>query len=86
MIGSIGGGRISAQDDRPPIDSAPAGKGAGAELLVALNAAGRWEWILQFEDQVVLPSKRVSDLDYASQDEALAAGESARAQFLRRSP
>ena len=52
--------------------------------MVAINAAGRWEWILQFEDQVVLPSKRVSDLDFATQEEALAAGESARAQFVRR--
>ena len=57
---------------------------AAAGLTVALNPAGRWEWILQFEDDVVLPSKRVSDEDYATQQEALAAGELARTQFERR--
>jgi hypothetical protein len=57
---------------------------AAAGLLVARNPAGRWEWVLQFEDDVVLPSKRVSDEDYATQEEALAAGEVARMQFVRR--
>jgi hypothetical protein len=60
------------------------GKEAAAGLAVARNPAGRWEWILQFEDDVVLPSKRVSDEDYASEEEALAAGELARSQFVRR--
>jgi hypothetical protein len=60
------------------------GKKAVAELGVARNPAGRWEWILQFEDDVVLPSKRVSDEDYATEEEALAAGELARNQFVRR--
>ena len=61
----------------------PAGE-AAAELSVARNSSGRWEWILHFEDDVVLPSKRVSDEDYASREQALAAGEVARAQFARR--
>jgi hypothetical protein len=57
---------------------------AVAGLSVARNPAGRWEWILHFEDEVVLPSKRVSDEDYASEQEALIAGEQARTQFLGR--
>ncbi len=57
---------------------------AAASLSVASNPAGRWEWILQFEDDVVLPSKRVSDQDYATREQALAAGELARTQFVRR--
>jgi hypothetical protein len=55
-----------------------------ADLSVARNAAGRWEWVLVFEDDVKLPSKRVSDEDYASREEALAAGEAAQRQFSRR--
>jgi hypothetical protein len=61
----------------------PAG-GAPAALSAARNPAGRWEWILQFEDEVVLPSKRVSDEDFATREQALAAGEVARTQFERR--
>jgi hypothetical protein len=57
---------------------------AAAALTVACNPAGRWEWILQFEDDVVLPSKRVSDEDYATREQAQAAGEAARMQFARR--
>lgn len=57
---------------------------AAASLSVARNPAGRWEWILQFEDDVVLPSKRVSDEDYGTREQALAAGEVARAQFVPR--
>jgi hypothetical protein len=84
VIRSTGSGQIAQQGDGPLRDGDGAGKQAVAELMVAINAAGRWEWILQFEDQVVLPSKRVSDLDFATQEEAIAAGESARAQFVRR--
>ena len=57
---------------------------ASAELSVARNGAGRWEWILRFSDDVILPSKRVSDEDYATQEEALAAGELARTHFASR--
>jgi len=64
--------------------SAPRVGEAAAALSVARNAAGRWEWILQFDDEVVLPSKRVSDEDYATREQALAAGEVARTQFARR--
>jgi len=74
MIGSIGSSDQTSQG----------GKEAVAELAVARNPAGRWEWILQFEDHVILPSKRVSDEDYATEEEALAAGELARNQFVRR--
>jgi hypothetical protein len=55
-----------------------------ADLSVARNAAGRWEWILVFEDDVMLPSKRVSDQDYATREDAVAAGEAAQQQFSRR--
>jgi hypothetical protein len=64
--------------------SRPASQRATAELSVARNPAGRWEWILHFRDEVVLPSKRVSDEDYATEEEALAAGEQARTQFAGR--
>jgi hypothetical protein len=84
VIRSTGSGQIAQHGDGPRRDGAGVGKEAVAELMVAINAAGRWEWILQFEDQVVLPSKRVSDRDFATQEEAMAAGESARAQFVRR--
>jgi hypothetical protein len=73
-VGTIGSGQSGLDDARE----------AAAGLLVAMNPAGRWEWILQFEDDVVLPSKRVSDEDYATQEEALAAGQAARMQFARR--
>jgi hypothetical protein len=55
-----------------------------ADLSAALNQAGRWEWVLRFSDNLVLPSKRVSDEDYATREEAIAAGELARAQFASR--
>jgi hypothetical protein len=55
-----------------------------ATLSVARNAAGRWEWVLSFDDDVSLASKRVSDEDYATQQEAVAAGEAARNQFVTR--
>jgi hypothetical protein len=84
VVSGTGDGQIGQEGDRQPSGGAPSGKDAGAELIVAINAAGRWEWILQFEDQVVLPSKRVSDRDFATQEEAIAAGESARAQFVPR--
>jgi hypothetical protein len=84
VIRSTGSGQIAQHGNRPLRGGVGAVKEAVAELMVAINAAGRWEWILQFEDQVVLPSKRVSDRDFATQEEAMAAGESARAQFVRR--
>ena len=62
----------------------PHGGEAAADLSVARNPAGRWEWILQFEDDVILPSKRVSDEDFDTREQALAAGELARSQFVRR--
>jgi hypothetical protein len=55
-----------------------------ARLSAARNPAGRWEWILQFEDDVVLPSKRVSDEDYATRQEALVAGGRAMSRFVPR--
>ena len=57
-----------------------------AALAVAQNEAGRWEWLLTFSDDISLPSRRVSDDDYATREEALAAGEAAREQFQARSP
>ena len=56
-----------------------------AALAVMQNEAGRWEWLLTFSDDVSLPSRRVSDDDYATREEALAAGEAAREQFQARS-
>ena len=55
-----------------------------AALAVALNEAGRWEWVLTFSDGVSLPSRRVSDEDFATRAEAWAAGEAAREQFAGR--
>lgn len=55
-----------------------------AALAVVQNEAGRWEWLLTFSDGVSLPSRRVSDEDYASREEALQAGEVAREQFQAR--
>jgi len=60
-------------------------KPARVGLSATVNAAGRWEWVLTFEDAVALPSTRVSDKDFASREEALAAGELARNQFSGRS-
>ena len=57
----------------------------GVALSVTVNAAGRWEWILRFDDGVNLASTRVSDEDFGSREEALAAGEVARSQFSGRS-
>jgi hypothetical protein len=56
-----------------------------AALAVVQNEAGRWEWVLTFSDDISLPSRRVSDEDYATREEALGAGESAREQFQARS-
>lgn len=67
-----------------PLPGTQAPGTAAAALSAARNPAGRWEWILQFEDDVVLASTRVSDEDYATRDQALAAGERARAQFVGR--
>ena len=56
-----------------------------AALAIVQNDAGRWEWLLTFSDDISLPSRRVSDEDYATREEALAAGEAAREQFQARS-
>ncbi len=55
-----------------------------AALAVIQNDAQRWEWMLSFTDEVHLPSKRVSDVDYATREEAEAAGEAVREQFAAR--
>jgi hypothetical protein len=57
-----------------------------AALAVLQNDDGRWEWLLTFSDEVSLPSRRVSDEDYPTRDEARAAGEAAREHFQARSP
>lgn len=56
-----------------------------AALSVERNQAGRWEWVLMFSDDVTLPSRRVCDEDFATEAEALAAGQAARRQFAGRS-
>jgi hypothetical protein len=55
-----------------------------AALSVVQNAAGRWEWLLTFSDGVSLPSRRVSDEDFETREQALAAGEAAREAFAGR--
>jgi hypothetical protein len=59
-------------------------KGRAVALSATINSTGRWEWVLTFEDDVSLPSTRVSDEDFSTREEALAAGERARAQFASR--
>ena len=53
-------------------------------LSVVQNETGRWEWVLTFVDDIDLPSRRVSDEDFATREEALAAGESAQERFAGR--